>query len=96
MRLYETEGKELFRHYGIRVPKGQTCNAPKRIRACLDHLEMPIMVKAQVLAGGRGKVGGVVTAMTVEEADPRRSRYSISKYGACRCTRSCSRKWSGR
>jgi succinyl-CoA synthetase beta subunit len=68
MRLYETEGKELFRQYGIKVPKGRACNTPEHIRYCLDHLDMPIMVKAQVLAGGRGKAGGVVTAMTVDEA----------------------------
>lgn len=68
MRLYETEGKELFRQYGIRIPHGRACNSPDQIMSCLDHLEMPIMVKAQVLAGGRGKAGGVVTAMTVDEA----------------------------
>ncbi|MGD0817543.1 MAG: ATP-grasp domain-containing protein [Methanomassiliicoccales archaeon] len=68
MRLYETEGKELFRQYGIRVPKGRACNSPNQIMSCLDHLQMPVMVKAQVLAGGRGKAGGVVTAMTVDEA----------------------------
>jgi succinyl-CoA synthetase beta subunit len=68
MRLYETEGKELFRHYGIRVPKGKACNSSDQIQYCLEHLEMPVMVKAQVLAGGRGKAGGVVTAMTVDEA----------------------------
>ena len=68
MRLYETEGKELFRQYGIRVPKGRACNTPEHIGYCLDRLEMPVMVKAQVLAGGRGKAGGVVTAMTADEA----------------------------
>jgi succinyl-CoA synthetase beta subunit len=68
MRLYETEGKELFRHYGIKVPKGKACSSPDQIRSCLDHLETPVMIKAQVLAGGRGKAGGVVTAMTFDEA----------------------------
>ena len=68
MRLYEIEGKELFRHYGIRVPKGKACHSLENIESCLEGLEMPVMVKAQVLAGGRGKAGGVVTAMTVDEA----------------------------
>jgi succinyl-CoA synthetase beta subunit len=68
MRLYETEGKELFRQYGIKIPQGYACSSPDQILSCLDHLEMPVMVKAQVLAGGRGKAGGVVTAMTVDEA----------------------------
>ena len=68
MRLYETEGKELFRQYGIKIPQGYVCNSPDQISSCLDHLEMPIMIKAQVLAGGRGKAGGVVTAMTIDEA----------------------------
>ncbi len=68
MRLYETEGKELFRQYGIRIPYGRACNSPDQIMSCLYHLEMPIMIKAQILAGGRGKAGGVVTAMTEDEA----------------------------
>jgi succinyl-CoA synthetase beta subunit len=68
MRLYEFEGKEMFRHYGIRVPKGKTCASSDQVRSCIDHLEMPVMVKAQVLVGGRGKAGGVVTAMTADEA----------------------------
>ena len=67
MRLYETEGKELFRQYGIKIPQGHVCSSPDQILSCLDHLEMPIMIKAQVLAGGRGKAGGVVTAMTIDE-----------------------------
>ena len=68
MRLFEYEGKELFRQNGIRIPQGRVCNSPDQIMGCLNHLEMPVMIKAQVLAGGRGKVGGVVTAMTVDEA----------------------------
>jgi succinyl-CoA synthetase beta subunit len=68
MRLYENEGKELFRQYGIKVPTGQVCTSPDQIMECLNHLKMPVMIKAQVLSGGRGKVGGVVTAMTVNEA----------------------------
>ena len=66
--MYETEGKELFRQYGIKIPQGRACSSPEQIGVCLSHLEMPIMVKAQVLTGGRGKAGGVVTAMTVDEA----------------------------
>ena len=66
--MFEIEGKELFRQYGIKIPHGRTCDSPDRIMSCLDHMEMPIMVKAQVLAGGRGKAGGVVTAMTMDEA----------------------------
>lgn len=66
--MYETEGKELFRQYGIKIPQGYTCSSPDQILSCLNNLEMPIMIKAQVLAGGRGKAGGVVTAMTTDEA----------------------------
>jgi succinyl-CoA synthetase beta subunit len=69
MRLYEIEGKDLFRQYGIKVPKGHLCRARDRITSCLDDLVMPVMVKAQVLTGGRGKAGGVVTAMTTEEVE---------------------------
>lgn len=53
MKLYEYEGKKLFQKYGINTPKGWLQNdLPKTIN-------YPVIAKAQVLTGGRGKLGGI-------------------------------------
>lgn len=63
MKLYEFQGKELFRQAGIPVPRGIVCTAADR-----DGLFAPSVVKAQVLSGGRGKAGAVQIVPTVDEA----------------------------
>ena len=64
MKLYEFQGKSLFREAGIPVPKGAVVTASDR-----SGLFAPSAVKAQVLSGGRGKAGGVLLASTMEEAE---------------------------
>ena len=64
MKLYEYKAKELMRRYGIPVPEGYVVSSPDEIR----ELPGPVMVKAQVLIGGRGKAGGIKPANSVEEA----------------------------
>ncbi len=64
MKLYEYKAKELFKKHGIPVPEGFVVSSPGEIR----KLPGPVMVKAQVLIGGRGKAGGIKPADTVEEA----------------------------
>lgn len=64
MKLYEHKAKELMGRYGIPVPEGQVVSSPDDI----GSLPGPVMVKAQVLIGGRGKVGGIKPADTLEEA----------------------------
>lgn len=63
MRLLECQGKELFREAGIPVPGGRTVVLPGPVEA----ESFPVVVKAQVLAGGRGKAGGVRVCRTREE-----------------------------
>jgi len=63
MKLYEFQGKALFREAGIPVPGGAVVAAADR-----TGLFAPSVVKAQVLSGGRGKAGGVLLADTPEEA----------------------------
>jgi succinyl-CoA synthetase beta subunit len=58
VRLYEHEGKALLARYGIAVPRGQVVRAGDD----LPDLGYPLMVKAQVLRGGRGKAGAVLAA----------------------------------
>jgi succinyl-CoA synthetase beta subunit len=64
MKLYEYKAKELLKKHGIPVPDGFVVSSPDGVK----QLPGPVMVKAQVLIGGRGKAGGIKPANTVEEA----------------------------
>jgi succinyl-CoA synthetase beta subunit len=67
--LYEYQGKELFRRYGIPVSEGRLATSPAEARAEAAALGGPVVVKAQVLTGGRGKAGGIKLAETAAEAE---------------------------
>jgi succinyl-CoA synthetase beta subunit len=67
--LYEYQGKELFRQYGIPVSEGRAAMTPEEARAAADELGGQVVVKAQVLTGGRGKTGGIKLAGTPQEAE---------------------------
>ena len=71
--LYEYQGKELFREFGIPVSEGRVATTPEEARAAADTLGGEVVVKAQVLTGGRGKAGGIKVAATPEEAEARAS-----------------------
>jgi succinyl-CoA synthetase beta subunit len=60
--LYEYQGKELFRRFGIPTSEGRLASSPDEARAAADELGRRVVVKAQVLTGGRGKAGGVKLA----------------------------------
>ena len=62
MDLYEYQGKQLFARFGIPVSEGRLATTPDEARAAADELGGPVVVKAQVLTGGRGKAGGVKLA----------------------------------
>ncbi len=69
MDLYEYQGKQLFARFGIPVSDGLIASSPEEARANAEQLGDPVMVKAQVLAGGRGKAGGVKYAATPDDAE---------------------------
>jgi succinyl-CoA synthetase beta subunit len=69
--LYEYQGKQLFKRFGIPVSEGRLATTPEEARAAAEELGGPVVVKAQVLAGGRGKAGGIKLAATPEEAEER-------------------------
>jgi succinyl-CoA synthetase beta subunit len=66
--LYEYQGKELFRHYGIPVSEGRLATSPDEARHAAEELGGQVVVKAQVLTGGRGKAGGIKLADDPSEA----------------------------
>jgi succinyl-CoA synthetase beta subunit len=69
MDLYEYQGKELFKRYGIPVSEGRLATTPEEARAAAEELGGQVVVKAQVLTGGRGKAGGVKLADDPADAE---------------------------
>jgi succinyl-CoA synthetase beta subunit len=67
--LYEYQGKQLFARFGIPVSDGVVATTPEEARKAADQLAGPVVVKAQVLVGGRGKAGGIQLAATPDEAE---------------------------
>ncbi len=71
MKLHEYQSKRLFGQYGIPVPEGEVATTPEEARQIAEKIGGPVVVKAQVLVGGRGKAGGVKLARTPDEAEAR-------------------------
>jgi len=67
--LYEYQGKQLFERFGIPVSEGRLATTPQEARAAAEELGGPVVVKAQVLTGGRGKAGGVKLADDPADAE---------------------------
>src|SRR5919109_652767 len=68
MDLYEHQGKELFRRFAIPVSEGRVATTPGEARKAAEELGGQVVVKAQVLTGGRGKAGGIKLADGPDEA----------------------------
>jgi len=69
MDLYEYQGKQLFAKYGIPVSEGRVAKTPEEARAAAEEIGGQVVVKAQVLTGGRGKAGGIQLANSPDEAE---------------------------
>jgi succinyl-CoA synthetase beta subunit len=59
MRLYEYEAKNLFSHFGIPLPHCAITNSANEAFSAAEVMGLPVVLKAQVLTGGRGKAGGI-------------------------------------
>lgn len=68
MRLYEHEGKALLREVGVATPNGRNVSSGQAAFEAATDIGAPVVVKAQVLFGGRGKAGGIRFAATPAEA----------------------------
>src|SRR3954466_14532575 len=69
MDLLEYQGKELFKKHGVQVPAGQhAASVPEAVEAA-EQLGFPVVIKAQVQIGGRGKAGGIKLAKDRQEAE---------------------------
>lgn len=69
MRLYEHEAAQIFSDRGIPVPRFEVARSPTEARGAASRIGGPVVLKAMVLVGGRGKAGGVRRARTPAEAE---------------------------
>ena len=68
MKIHEYQARQLFRKYGIPVPEDVLCYTVSEVEKAARELNRMVVVKAQVLVGGRGKAGGVKLAKNVGDA----------------------------
>jgi succinyl-CoA synthetase beta subunit len=71
MDLLEYQGKQLLARHGLRVSSGKAVTTIDEAVRAADEVGYPVVIKAQVLIGGRGKAGGVKLAADAEEARAR-------------------------
>jgi succinyl-CoA synthetase beta subunit len=74
VNLHEYQAREILERFGIPFPRGAVATTPQEVKAIAESLGGPVMVKAQVHTGGRGKAGGVKLAKTPAEAAAHASR----------------------
>ncbi|MFT5232126.1 MAG: succinyl-CoA synthetase beta subunit [Candidatus Krumholzibacteriia bacterium] len=67
MDIHEYQAKEIFTRYGLPVPGGDVATTADQAVALAEGFGLPVMVKSQVLSGGRGKAGGIKFCPTIEE-----------------------------
>ncbi|NOZ51168.1 MAG: ADP-forming succinate--CoA ligase subunit beta [Chloroflexi bacterium] len=68
MKLHEFQAKRIFAQHGVPIPKGEVATSAVYAREIAQRLGLPVVIKSQVLVGGRGKAGGVKLARTADEA----------------------------
>jgi succinyl-CoA synthetase beta subunit len=68
MKIHEFQGKQLLAKFAVTVPRGVVVNHEDQVASAVDQLGLPVVVKAQIHAGGRGKGGGVKLARSLDEA----------------------------
>jgi len=69
MKLHEYQSKQIFAKYGIPIPKGRVAATASEARAIAEELGGRVVIKSQVLVGGRGKAGGIKLAKNPQEAE---------------------------
>lgn len=69
MRLHEYQAEEIFSKYGIDIPPGGLAKIPREAKEIAQSIGVPVVLKSQVLVGGRGKAGGVKIVDRLAEID---------------------------
>lgn len=68
MKLHEYQAKQILSDFGVPTPQGEVASTPAGAKAIAERLGKPVVIKAQVLMGGRGKAGGIKLAQNPDEA----------------------------
>lgn len=68
MKIHEYQAREIFKKYGLPVPDHVLCHSVGDVKEAMKNIDHLVVIKAQILAGGRGKAGGVKLAKTKEAA----------------------------
>jgi len=68
MNIHEYQAKAVLSRYGVNVPKGKVADTPAQAEVIAEEFGTPVVIKAQIHAGGRGKGGGVKLAQNSAEA----------------------------
>jgi len=69
MRLHEYEAEEIFLKYGINIPQGGLAKTPEEAKQIAADIGVPVVLKSQVLVGGRGKAGGIKIADDLNDVE---------------------------
>jgi len=69
MKLHEYQSKQIFSRYNIPIPKGRVATTADEARSIANELGGRVVIKSQVLVGGRGKAGGIRLAKDPHEAE---------------------------
>ena len=68
MKIHEFQAKQILSKFGVAVPRGEVADTPAKAREIAERLGGPVVLKAQIHAGGRGKGGGIKVAKSPDEA----------------------------
>jgi succinyl-CoA synthetase beta subunit len=69
MKLHEYQSKHIFAKYGVPIPKGRVAATAAEARRIAEELGGRVVIKSQVLVGGRGKAGGIRLTKSADEAE---------------------------
>jgi len=69
LKLHEYQSKRVFARYGVPIPRGDVAATPEQARQIAARLDTSVVIKSQVLVGGRGKAGGIRLAKGPDEAE---------------------------
>ena len=68
MKIHEFQAKQILSKFGVAIPRGEVAETPAKAREIAEKLGGPVVLKAQIHAGGRGKGGGIKVAKSPDEA----------------------------
>jgi succinyl-CoA synthetase beta subunit len=69
MKLFEFEAKAILQKHGINIPRGKVANMPEEVTSISRELGKPVFLKSQITVSGRGKAGGILSAVNPVEAN---------------------------